>query len=61
MRQRGVRGNADSILAQNDPFVTFTVHLCLQLATPYTKVTLNDTAQGRQLMEERLVALTQTQ
>ena len=32
MRQRGVRGNTDSILAQNDPFVTVTSTLCLQLA-----------------------------
>ena len=32
MRQRGVRGNTDSILAQNERFVTLTSHLCLQLA-----------------------------
>ena len=32
MRQRGVRGITDSILAQNAPFVTLTSHLCLQLA-----------------------------
>ena len=32
MRQRGVRGNTDSILAQNERFVTETSTLCLQLA-----------------------------